>query len=424
MDAATPVQPKTEPHAEGGDAAFLRRRRDPVAAELHLPDDRFVPMRVVDLAAAIAADPRTFGAFAREATAFAHALDAVMDQEVTALHRELSVKYACINPDRDTMPGPCTSVDNADEAELEVLRGLSYVFDKASYEKLSDVQIESAVRVANSHGLKVQVDPEGVESLSIWVRGRGEITRRKRTMRHPVKGVEIELEVYKRLAVAARVTGEDALRLKLYREIPVADLEALLPHARVSMSVLDRVQVFGGGAGALSGVAFKIPAVIASGLAGLASLGSALVIGFGGLAVKSFMGWRRNKLSRSARRTQHLYSQHMAANAAVLDAVLVQIEEEEVKEALLAYAAMWATGQDTVEDLSAWVERWLFDLTGQTIRFDGSDALESLTRLGLVENGRPVDKPHVHDSIERLWGFWRSRQTVGYHHERMAESAE
>jgi len=388
------------------------------AAELHLPDDRFIPLRASDLAELIASDESAFGPAARHAPAMAEALDAVIDQEITALARTLQNRYASINPDRDTIPGPNTTAADNERAERRTLDALEYVFDKASYERLDDVQIESAIRIANSHGLKVRIDPDGIESLAIWVRGRGTVKRRKRTITRPVRGVEIELDVYLRLAVAARVRGEDALRLKLYREIPVADLEALLPHARVTMSTIDRLQVFGGGAGALGGVAFKLPAVIATGLVGIASLGNALLIALGGLAVKSFMGWRRNKQSRRARRTQHLYEQHMAANAAVLDAVLVQIEEEEIKEALLAWAVISATNTDERADadrLSDRAERWLHALTGRTIRFDAEDGMETLQRLGLLEDGCVIDTADPSAAVERLWSVWRARATRDYH---------
>ena len=394
------------------------------SGELHLPDDRFIPLRSSDLAALIAADTDTFGPAAGHASAFLEAIDAVIDQEITSFGRTLQNRYASINPDRDTMPGPQTSAADTDEAEGRMIDALTYVFDKASYERLDDVQIESAVRIANSHGLKVRIDPDGIESLSIWVRGRGTVTRRKRTVAHPVRGETFELDVYLRLAVAARVRGEDALRLKLYREIPVADLEALLPHARVTMSMIDRLQVFGGGAGALGGVAFKLPAVIATGIAGIASLGNVLLIALGGLVVKSFMGWRRNKQSRRARRTQHLYEQHMAANAAVLDAVLVQIEEEEIKEALLAWAVLAATGGGgagddgegrDVERVRDRAERWLRGVTGRSVRFDAEDGLETLCRLGLVEDGRLIDGADHARAIERLWSIWRGWTTRGYH---------
>mgnify|MGYP006267600385 CR=1 FL=1 len=414
--SGTPAPQRPAPRPAPDGAADSADARISTAAELHLPDDRFIPLRAGDLADRIAADQRAFGAAAPHAAAMLEALDAVIDQEITAMERDLQTRYAAINPDRDTLPGPRTTANGTDRAELRMLDALGYVFNKASYEKLDDVQIDSAIRVANSHGLKVRIDPEGVESLAIWVRGLSTVTRRRRTIAHPLRGVEHELDVYLRLAVAARVRGEDALRLKLYREIPAADLEALLPHARVTMSTLDRLQVFGGGAGALGGVAFKLPAVIATGLAGLASLGNALLIALGGLAIKSFMGWRRNKQSRRARRTQHLYDQHMAANAAVLDAVLVQIGEEEIKEALLAWAATIATGGGADPDrLRDWAERWLEGVTGRPVRFDAEDGVETLRRLGLLENGRLIDRAEPAPAIERLWACWRNRTTRTYH---------
>lgn len=405
-----------------GDEAVGNPERHP----LRLPDDRFIPVRVMDLAEAIDADAVRFGDLAGRAVDLAEAIDHVVDQEVTALHGHLSRRYEAINPDRDTLAGEATTVADADAAEKRFIERLRYVFDKASYEQLNSAQIEVAIRSANSAGIRVRIRPDLIESLHLWVRGRGTIERRRRTWRRPIKGVMEELEVYRRLAVAVRIKGEDALRLKLYRDIPCADLEALLPHARVTMGLFDRLQVFGGGAGALGGLLFKlIPALLAGGIGALFGFAQAAAIAFGGLAFKSFMGWRRKMKDRDGRRTRHLYDRTLGANATVLHAVLAQIEQEEVKEALVACAVLRAAETGAAETDGTAIENeaalrdaaevWVRERFGVSIRFDATDALETLDRLSLWRDGARWRLRSTADLLRQLDARWASREGESYH---------
>ncbi|MEL6329310.1 MAG: DUF3754 domain-containing protein [Planctomycetota bacterium] len=389
--------------------------------DTHEPDNRFIPVRLDDLIAAVRTDPARFGPLSRHIDRFADALARVIDQETRALHAELDARYAQINPERDTIRCPELHGRDlsADEAERSLLERLDYVMDKASYEKLDNVAIERAIAAANSDGLRVRVDPEDVVALNLWVRGRGRITRWRRPMLTPWKRVPRKLETYRRLAVAARLQGEDALRLRLFREIPVADVEALLPHARVSMSLWDKFLVLGSGAGAFGSLVPKLVPLLLGGAAvtALSSLGKAALLAFAAFGLRWFLGSRRTKKMRDGRRTQNLYERSMASNAAVLHTVVAQIGREEKKEALLSYAMLHATKESmhTEACIDREVERWLQDRFGVEINFDGADGFETLRRLDLVEPGEPIRQRTVGAGIERMEDHWARRLGDTYH---------
>ncbi|MEM1186218.1 MAG: DUF3754 domain-containing protein [Planctomycetota bacterium] len=376
------------------------------------PDNRFIPVRAEDLAHAIASDETRFGAFAPHADAFVEALDRVIDQEVTALSRALAMRYAPFDADRETRAGAASG--GGDEKAL--IEGLAYVLDKASFEELDEVQIEAALSAANSAGIRVRVEPERISWIRLFVRGRGTTTRKRFSWRRPRSGRIETLETYTRLAVIARLKNDRAVRLKLFRDIPTVDLEALLPHARVGMSSWDKLQVFGGGAGALGGVGSKAFAAATGSAIAATQLVWAFAIAFGGLATKSFFGYRRTMKMRDNQRTKHLYDRALASNASVVSRLLAMIEQEEVKEALLAYAFL-ASAQPTESDeqVDALVEAWLKDTFGLNVNFDCPDALETLGRLGLwADRGtRRVVEPEV--AAARLEELWRERGTERYH---------
>ena len=119
--------------------------------------------------------------------------------------------------------------------------------------------------------------------------------------------------------------------------------------------------------------------------------------------VKSFFGFQRAKQNHLARMVRHLYYLTLANNASVINRLVDSAEEEELKEALLAYhfLRLSADDPDACEEsrLDARVEAYLRDKTGLSVDFEVGDALAKLVRLGLVHrDGRgrlhalPVDK--------------------------------
>src|SRR5690606_14540999 len=300
------------------------------------------------------------------------------------------------------------------ECAVRARRLVAYVLDKANYELLDTAQVEAAVGAANSHGIRIRVNPgrgrwlelwvrgrttgaravrtlwrtlkgeqpERVRWIELWVRGRTTGARAVRTLWRPLKGEQRELELYRRLAVVFQSKDDEAINLKLFREIPVADVEALLPHAEVAMSALDRLKVLGSSLGALGGVAGKLleSTVVASQMLWLA------VVALGGLSVRSFLGYRRAKHVRLSQMTHHLYYQNVANNAGVLHQMVASIGQEELKEAVLAYAIVHGGGIGDAESLRLDAARWLWERFEVEVDFDGPDAVATLERLGLWDD--------------------------------------
>ncbi len=216
---------------------------------------------------------------------FANALEQVIDRETGTFERRLSDAYARFNPDRDTCPvDEDPRLTDDDYALLNTQLG--FLLDKANYEELDDVQIAKAVMRARTRNLSVRVDPSRVELLRIWVRGRGEVTKVERCRWRPWRTESFEVPIFKRLVVVARLKGEPHVLLKLFKDIPEAEAEALLPHAEVMMSLWDRIKLLGTGAGTL-GITVSKVLKIAIGFAALWKLAWILLIGLATLGIRS-----------------------------------------------------------------------------------------------------------------------------------------
>ena len=391
--------------------AIAPARRVPTPASrlgVHLPDDRFIPLRPDDLEQALADDAERFGLEREQVKSVAEAMDRVLRQEIEWLRRGLERAYDPHNPARDTLL--LGDDQEQEEAKARVRHLIGYVLDKANFEPLDEVQVEAAVGAASSHGIRIRTNPDRVEWLELWVRGRTTASRAIRTLRRPIKGEAHDVELYRRLAVVFQAKDEDALNLKLFREIPVADVEALLPHAEVAMSGFDQLKIWGGSVGALGGVATKLleSTVVFSQMLWVG------VVALGGLSVRSILGYRRAKHTRLSQMTHHLYYQNVANNAGVLDQLVVSIGHEELKEALLAYVMVHGgVGDETA--LREQVSRWLAERFDVEVDFDGPDALETLERLGLWADREAWRVLEPDETIAVLSEIWKEQRMADYH---------
>jgi len=377
----------------------------------HAIEDRFIPVRIEAIVNAIDADPERFGELAGWARKISQAIDRVVSLEVGELHRHLDRLYAAANPDLDALAEPNPPRTNDDE---HLGQALAYLFDRASFTPLTDVGIEEAIAASSAYGLRVRIRPERIESLAIHVRGRSTVGLIRRIRSRPWKRRTIDVEVYTRLAVVARLRGEEGLRLKLFRDIPVADVEALLPHAEATMSAMDRAMVIALAAGSLG----SLGKVVISGATSTGALAIPATIGLGGMAVRGVFGYRRKKKLRTAHRTEHLYEKNLANNAAVLHTLSRMIAHEESKTALVAYAVLAArhdlepAQRWPLDELARRAASYVAERFGVATSFDAETALRTLDRLGLMEDQTLADPDAALRVVD---AHWKTRDTTGHH---------
>lgn len=378
-----------------------------------------MPVRACELVKVLCADRDALGIDGPTFRQVARALQDIIEQEAASFAAQTADLYSVFNPDRDTAPVVPLEKLRTEKSRRGLVERMDYLLEKGNFEHLSDVQVEAAIKTANVYGLRVRLKPERVESLAVWVRGRGSKEVTRRTWRNPINGETTKVAVFRRLAVVCQLKDDPHIILKLFKEIPETDVEALLPHAEVEMSLLDRLMVWGGGAGALGGAASKSLGVI-SGAVQIWNFMWVLLVGLGTLAFRTFMGFRRARDTRDSQRTRHLYFQNLSNNGAVIHTLIGMIAQEELKEALLAYAFCYApNGRFASRDaLDRHVETWLHERFGTRVDFDLEDGLETLTRLGLWADAEALQVVDGATAIERLKAHWVCQRSRHYHRER------
>src|SRR5262249_37515684 len=86
--------------------------------------------------------------------------------------------------------------------------------------------------------------------------------------------------------------------------------------------------------------------------------------------------------------TQSLYFQNLDSNAGVLFRLLDEAEEQECREAVLAYYFLWRYAGDkgwTSKDLDDYVELYLERYANVKVAFEIGDAMQKLEKLRIVQ---------------------------------------
>jgi hypothetical protein len=176
------------------------------------------------------------------------------------------------------------------------------------------------------------------------------------------------------------------IRLKMFRQIPLADSEIVFPEKLVRMRSFDQalllVTFLAAVPALMQSFAMGGKAVIAVGVAVLMVVGK--VIG-------QYLRVRREYV---ARMTQDLYDKNLDNNVGVLQYLVDSLEEQELKEAVLAYCTLYEHGGALTEiELDGRAERFLCEnFEGREVDFEVGDALHKVVE---VENGGEFVLPIV-----------------------------
>ncbi|MDA1279399.1 MAG: DUF3754 domain-containing protein [Chloroflexi bacterium] len=379
------------------------------------PDNRFIPVASDDLIDYLAADEHTFGESRLKFRELGNSFIRVLEQEKSAFERLMVRDYARVNPDRETIDVLKTGPPSDDEFEL-LNRKLQHMLEKANFEQLSDDQVKAAVEAANTRGIRVKLDAASLREMAIWVRGRSTAPHVRRTLAHPVHGESRDIAVFNRLALITRPADQANVQIRLFKDIPIQDVEALLPHAKVRMGLRDGVVMAGSGAGALWTVVTK---VLAFGLVAASQLLWIVAVPLAGLSWKVFSGYRGAIKNRDSSRARHLYFQSLGANRSSIHMISYMICDEEIKESILLYAFCLDAESDghsvTKAGIKASIEEYLRELTSVEIDFDVDDAIETLNRLDLWKDRHELTVVGESEATEMLETYSRSGLSRGYH---------
>jgi hypothetical protein len=235
-------------------------------------------------------------------------------------------------------------------------------------------------------------------------------------------GSRRELRILKRRKI---IPG--SVLLKYFRNIACGDLYALFPNARVVMSNFDKAFLGAPAIAAGIPILFKLYATISvlflvtgiyfggSGSVADDDMKTALaallgIVALGGFAVRQWLKYQHQTLKYHMELTENIYFRNVNNNAGIFDYLIATAEDQETKEAALAYHFIRkADAAPTATEVARCVETWLAKSFAVDVDFKIADALDTLDRFGLVrrDSERLVVSP-LEPAIAQLHQVWNN----------------
>jgi len=350
---------------------------------------------------------------------------------------KLKAAYAPFDPDADSRSLYPLSDQGVIKARKELFEGLTDVLEKANYVPLTREQLEKSLANSSLFKIRLDVDFDDFDDLVFFVRGE---RRREEIVKKFFRKKTVQFDLFERVAVYVRFKDQpyfDALGrenleftpgstvLKLFRNVPKGDLEVLIPNVQVKMRGIDKLLI--GVPAAIGGIVVLVtkllsvivlvgamllfwmgmgeePVIDAKALiAAGAALGTA-----GGYVLKQVSNFKNRKIRFLKALSDQLYFKNLDNNAGVIYSLVSGAEDEELKEALLAYYFLLNQSSPlSTYELDTQIEQWFEKRWDWQLDFDVEDALGKLERLKLAsvenETWSVVPLEMAAQTLETLW---------------------
>jgi hypothetical protein len=378
---------------------------------------RFIPFRKADIIDMCIRDGGLSGDEVEEFRQFTRILEALFHFEFQRRLETLKNSYAPFNPNADTRL--LTEVSEKDRTRLQqqLVDELTAVLKAANFERITDEDLAQALAEESLFKIRLEVDFDDFEDVIFFRRGesvRQEILRQLGGLRNKT----FSFTNYDRVAVYVKFKDadyfEDSRRknlpfvpgstiIKLFHNVPKADLEMLFPNGTVRMKTVDKFII--GVPAAVSGIVLLVTKLGAS-LILIASVISfwlgfgneevrlsqkhlialGAVLGtLGGFLFRQINKFKSRKIKFMKALSENLYFKNLDNNIGVFYHLIDAAEEEEFKEAVLAYYfLLTAEGAQNQIEIDDRIEKWFEQHWNCNLNFEFDDALKKLERLELV----------------------------------------
>jgi hypothetical protein len=401
--------------------------------------DGFIAARKGELSEALAADPQLPAGDSAALPALFKLFAALIHHQAHARLEALKLLYDPLDPD-----APASRRDVSGAAFDAFDAALAEALAKANFVEIDPDTVQTRATTKRLTGLAIKPSLAGIRRIRYFARG----ARAEQVVRKTWFGLRtqtIDAQIFNDVIVLVGFKAEDEIMrddrrafahmrrgvrpgaaiAKHFRNVANAELVTLHPGAKPSM--LRRDQFFLAAPAIATGVPVLLNlwpaltvlfAVIATyfGAQGVIEdneLKRALAAISGLVAVVAFVMRQRLKYEAQTLRYQKqladtVYFRNLANNAGVLDLLVGAGEEQDVKEAILAYGllrrAQRALARGEIDDFA---EAFLRERFGLEVDFEIHDALEKLERLGLVScEGDAYTAIAPNDALVRLDEAW------------------
>lgn len=382
---------------------------------------RFIPFRKTDIVDMCLTDGQLTTEQQEHFKVLAKRIEKHFHEEFHTHQEQLKNLYALHDPDADTRL-LSIGAEQPDQ-ETKLVDVLADLLDKANYEVIDRAALQAALEKESMFKIRLYVDLDEFDEVLLYCRGMSEREETVKSffglMKKQLRFINYERVMlyirfkdtsFKESSASDNTAVGDlntprpgSIMLKLFQNVPQADVEMLFPNTQVGMRLIDKLLI-------------GIPALVSGGIVLTTKLGATLVllgslagywlgthdkqveldksaliaIGAGVGAVvgylwKQFSSYKNRKLRFTQALTQNLYFKLLDNNAGVFYRLINDAEESECKETLLAYYFLLAKGEAlSAQALDKAIEQWFEDNWQCKLDFEVEDALQKLQSLSLA----------------------------------------
>ncbi|XP_062151761.1 uncharacterized protein LOC133860116 [Alnus glutinosa] len=226
------------------------------------------------------------------------------------------------------------------------------------------------------------------------------------SVRNLVGKITIEEPTFDRIIVVYRrastkLKTERGIYVKHFKNIPMADMEIVLPEKKnPGLTPMDWVKFLGSAIVGLVAVSGSVEMPKGDLWVIFAILST--VIGY---FAKTYFTFQQNLASYQNLITQSMYDKQLDSGKGTLLHLCDDVIQQEVKEVIISFFILMEQGKATRQDLDARCEELIKEEFGESCNFDVDDAVQKLEKLGII----------ARDSVGRYYciGLKRANEMIG-----------
>ena len=352
----------------------------------------------------------------------------------------LKNNYAPFDPNSDTRLINSVTDEQKAQCQRDFAKDFANVLNAANFEVITHQDLQDALNEESLFKVRLEVEFEDFEEVVFYRRGESQLSETI-TSFWGLRKKPLHFTNYDRVAVFIRFKDKayfesknklpmgfepSSTIVKLFQNVPKADLEMLFPNSEVRMRPIDKVII---GSSALIGGAVVLVTKLGASLLLLFALFAfwggfsdkvvtmtqqhfiTLAIGigvFGSFVFKEWSKFKNRKIKFMKALSDNLYFKNLDNNAGVFHTLIDAAEEEDTKEALLAYTFLLKSEKGlSAQMLDEQIETWFKTKYKCELDFEISDALEKLTRMRLVTRTNyvysAINLDHAKTILDERW---------------------
>ncbi|KAK3003358.1 hypothetical protein RJ639_020178 [Escallonia herrerae] len=234
------------------------------------------------------------------------------------------------------------------------------------------------------------------------------------SLRNLLSKITIQEPTFDRMIVvyrrASTQSNERGIFVKHFKNIPMADMEIVLPEKKnPSLTPMDWVKFLGSAIVGLVAVVGSLDmpqadlwvmfAILSTVIGYCAKIYFTQVLSYLSLMFQQNMAAYQNLI------TQSMYDKQMDSGKGTLLHLCDDVIQQEVKEVIISFFILMEQGKATLQDLDLQCEELIKEEFGESCNFDVDDAVQKLEKLGIV----------ARDTIGRYYcvGLKRANEIIG-----------